>query len=341
MKSIYPLVDCYVRQDGVMWRARGSENGVRCIIGHYTDELEAARAAQHWLIEQLAKVVSPLHLLTHMLDSNLMTNFAVAPAGSPSRQAPDGAETPPAAAPVLDEPAEAGTKAGHPQRSRSAPSRTEQGHCPELPLLRQALAGSVRDSLLPLLRDDAGAAATSTEKAQTPLRAVSGRKINGDIVSLVAVVNGKILLSQLTCGKYWLPMTFTEALPPLHHAWDLLAQLGLDSLVGQLTFLGTQVQTLGHNTKLVTKCYGLTARTARQPTLANGRQLTWISPDRFFRLIAGVTLGMPKISQYLSLGKHSANYIALGLDTGKPRKISLSARCSRYMPELIMVEQKF
>ena len=137
---------------------------------------------------------------------------------------------------------------------------------------------------------------------------------------MVAVVNGKILLSQLTCGKYWLPMTFTEALPPLHHAWDLLAQLGLDSLVGQLTFLGTQVQTLGHNTKLVTKCYGLTARTARQPTLANGRQLTWISPDRFFRLIAGVTLGMPKISQYLSLGKHSANYIALGLDTGKSQK---------------------
>ena len=49
-------------------------------------------------------------------------------------------------------------------------------------------------------------------------------------------------------------------------------------------------------------------------------QLTWISPDRFFRLIAGVTLGMPKISQYLSLGKHSANYIALGLDTGKSQK---------------------
>ena len=198
MKSIYPLVDCYVRQDGVMWRARGSENGVRCVIGHFTDELEAARAAQQWLIEQLAKVVSPLQLLTHMLDSNLMTNFAVAPAGSPSRAGARWRGNSACCSASAGQTCRSRSQAGHPRRSRSAPSRATAGQCPELPLLRQALAGSVRPSLLPLLRDEAGAAAAPTEEAQTPLKAVSGRKINGDIVSLVAVVNGKILLSQLT-----------------------------------------------------------------------------------------------------------------------------------------------
>ena len=115
-------------------------------------------------------------------------------------------------------------------------------------------------------------------------------------------------------------MAMTEALSPLHHAWDLLAQLGLSSYIGQLTFLGTQIQALDHASKLVRKCYGLTARTARQPILANGRKLTWISPDRFFRLVGGVTLGTPKISQTLLLGKHFANYVALGLGTGKSQK---------------------
>ena len=146
--------------------------------------------------------------------------------------------------------------------------------------------------------------------------------MNGDVVSLVAIVYRKIVLSQLTTGKHWSPMIFTEALPPLHHAWDLLAKLGLSNLVGQLTFLGTQVQTLDHKSKLVTKCYGLIACISRQPTLANGRRLTWISPDMFFRLVGGVTLGTPKISQTLRLGNHSANYIALGLGTGKSRNLA-------------------
>ena len=128
------------------------------------------------------------------------------------------------------------------------------------------------------------------------MNAGSCRYENGDVVSVVVVINQKILLPQLATERFWLPMALTEALPPLHHAWDLLAQLGLSGYIGQLTFIGTQVQALDHASKLVTKCYGLTARTARQPILADGRRLTWISPDRFFRLAGGVTLGTPKIS---------------------------------------------
>ena len=116
-------------------------------------------------------------------------------------------------------------------------------------------------------------------------------------------------------------MMLTEALPPLHHAWDLLAQLGLSSLVGSMSFLGTQVQEIGTGRKVVTKCYGLTASLATKPTLV-GSRTAWLSRNQFFRLAGGVTGYTPSVSHALRLGKYSANYMVLGLGTDKSPKIS-------------------
>ena len=116
-------------------------------------------------------------------------------------------------------------------------------------------------------------------------------------------------------------MALTEALPPLHHAWDLLAQLGLSSLVGSMSFLGTQVQKIGTGRKVVTKCYSLTASLATKPTLV-GSRTTWLSRNQFFRLAGGVTSSTPSVSHALRLGKYSANYMVLGLGTDKSQKFS-------------------
>jgi hypothetical protein len=104
-----------------MWRARGSENGVVRLIGHFDDELDAARAAQQWLIEQLSKVMNPLQLITHMLDSKSITNFAVATTGKPSEQAPGGAKATTTEEPVLGESSEAEAR---PHRVHGAPFGT-------------------------------------------------------------------------------------------------------------------------------------------------------------------------------------------------------------------------
>jgi hypothetical protein len=186
-----------------------------------------------------------------------------------------------------------------------------------------------------LCRDhNAGAGAAAVE-AQEILS--SDRWERGDVVSLVAIINNKVLVSQLTDQSYWILMMLTEVLPPLHHAWDLLAQLGLSSLVGSMSFLGTQVQNIGTGHKIVTKCYGLTASLTTKPTLV-GSRTTWLSRNQFFRLAGGVTSATPSVLHTLRLGKHSTNYMVLGLGTDKSQKSALNARHKVQMILLVTEE---
>ena len=57
-------------------------------------------------------------------------------------------------------------------------------------------------------------------------------------------------------------------LPSLHSAWDILSQLKLGSLVGLMSFIGTQVLTDVAGTKVVVKCYALKAVVTKLPDLA-------------------------------------------------------------------------
>ena len=65
-KSIYPLVDAYSSANGLRWRARGWSEGARVNIGLFQDELEAARAAQQWLAENVSKVALTLSRMTNL-----------------------------------------------------------------------------------------------------------------------------------------------------------------------------------------------------------------------------------------------------------------------------------
>lgn len=82
---------------------------------------------------------------------------------------------------------------------------------------------------------------------------------NGDAVSLKIIVNGFICVRKTTNGAYWLPMAYTGDLPLLHSPWDILLQLRLDSLVGIMSFIGTQVLTAVCHANVVAKSYGLKA----------------------------------------------------------------------------------
>ena len=88
-----------------------------------------------------------------------------------------------------------------------------------------------------------------------------------------------------------------------------------------MSFLGTQVQSIRTDHKVFIKCYGLTVSLATKPTLV-GSRTAWLSRNQFFRLEGGVTSATPSVSQTLRLDKYSANYMVLGLGTGKSQKIS-------------------
>ena len=195
LKSIYPLVSGY-EQDGVWrWRARTTVAGVQTYLGVWADELDAARAVQQHLLQQIEKVAPMLQILSNSLSCNLTTNLhAASAAKQESEQAHCSQETQDAPAEVL------GGKG-----TETAATACAADH---LPLLRERPPPELGVPLLPPLRLPARQrrGTTPQETAALQLSGPSRRFEVGDVVTMVIKINGKVLITKTADDDFWVPM---------------------------------------------------------------------------------------------------------------------------------------
>jgi hypothetical protein len=192
--------------------------------------LDAARAVQAHLLQQIEKVAPMLQIIARSLTCNLTTRLHAATAAEQeSKQTPCRQKAQDAPTEVL------GSKANE--------TSTISCAADHLLLLREHPPTTLGVPLLPPLRLQAMQQpwATPQETAMLQLSGPSERLDIGDIVTVVIKINGKVLISKTTDNDFWVPMARIGNFPSLPCAWELLTPLGLKDFVGQLSFLGTQV----------------------------------------------------------------------------------------------------
>ena len=133
-----------------------------------------------------------------MLASKLTTDIAVVEAERRDEQTSGDAKASPAPESVLETPADAQVQAGRFPGTTNIAGQQR----PVLPLLRQKLDRQHRLALVPFLLKKASRVTVASDQAPKDLSDSSCRWENGDIVSMVVVINQKVLLCQLTTGRF-------------------------------------------------------------------------------------------------------------------------------------------